>query len=88
MRRTNVLTPKTPSPPRGEGWGEGAVPSNTAPCRVASPPHPTLSPGGRGSWIGALLVMLLLSCAAQAQDYPNRPIRIVNPCRPAARPTR
>ncbi len=34
----------TPSPLRGEGWGEGQ-PSNAAP---GTAPHPTLSPEGRG----------------------------------------
>jgi len=33
---------RTPSPQRGEGWGEGA------PTERPYPPHPALSPLGRG----------------------------------------
>ncbi|NYZ17918.1 glycosyltransferase [Azospirillum sp. RWY-5-1] len=39
-----------PSPPRGEGWGEGETPATgfPAPRAGAEPPHPALSPEGRG----------------------------------------
>jgi hypothetical protein len=35
-----------PSPLRGEGWGEGALPLRE--LANAAPPHPALSPQGRG----------------------------------------
>jgi carbamoyl-phosphate synthase small subunit len=38
---------ETPSPRRGEGWGEGGLTPSEA--STARPPHPTLSPQGEGS---------------------------------------
>jgi hypothetical protein len=51
-----------PSPRRGEGWGEGVLNLRVGACGCAftsdaEPPHPTLSPLGRGprrTWWGSL----------------------------------
>jgi L-cysteine S-thiosulfotransferase len=42
LLRVAGLLMRAPSPPRGEGWGEGARASRS------EPPHPSLSPLGRG----------------------------------------
>ncbi|QCG91449.1 hypothetical protein E6C72_27045 [Azospirillum sp. TSH100] len=49
-----LLPVGSPSPPRGEGRGEGEAPRAFPRIVVACPPHPALSPGGEGysRWVG------------------------------------
>jgi L-cysteine S-thiosulfotransferase len=61
---------QTPSPQRGEGWGEGARASRS------EPPHPSLSPLGRGSSGRRLRIVIFVSALsvsagiAHATDIP------------------
>jgi murein hydrolase activator len=54
----------SPSPPQGEGWGEGVPPAGPSSPRI--PLTLTLSPGGRGNSAAAFVATLLLSLAAPA----------------------
>ena len=44
--RIAAIATHSPSPRGGEGWGEGALTSGFP--STAEPPHPALSPPGRG----------------------------------------
>jgi zinc protease len=63
-----MLSKRSPSPPRGEGRGEGGPLAGRSSPRV--PLTRTLSPGGRGAWtlLAAALALSLLVTPAHAID--------------------
>ena len=69
LLRVGGLLMRAPSPQRGEGWGEGARASRS------EPPHPSLSPLGRGRSERLVIAMvfvsvLFCSVGTRAADIP------------------